>query len=323
MSVDLETLTMTEIIRLQDQLSQVLKRRFERPLALAFSDIVDSTPYFARFGNEAGRGLQQRHVDLLQQVLPPSHGRIVDTAGDGAFFCFPSVEQATTALIELQKRISGDNVLRPREHQLVVRIGLHWGPVLTDGVQCTGDAVNLCARVATSAKGGEIRLTREAFLEITTVDVRLSCRSLPPVELKGLSRPVEMLVLNWRDHSVFPATCTVEETGEEITLPERDIIAFGRLTHSEGLPANDVVLAHPDPNITKQISRWHFELRRHPDGFRLRQVSDQLTEVDGVPVQKGLEVPIRPGSTVRLGKVMTLHFESASPFDLSTRTQIF
>ena len=100
----------------------------------------------------------------------------------------------------------------------MVRIGLHWGPVLTDGVQCTGDAVNLSARVATSAKGGEIRLTREAFLEITTVEVRLSCRSLPPAELKGLSRPVEMLVLNWRDHSVFPATVTVEETGEEITL---------------------------------------------------------------------------------------------------------
>ena len=45
-------LSMTEIIRLRDLLSKALTRRFERPLALAFSDVVGSTPYFARFGDE-------------------------------------------------------------------------------------------------------------------------------------------------------------------------------------------------------------------------------------------------------------------------------
>ena len=83
--MDLDGLTMTEIIRLQDQLSQTLKRRFERSLALAFTDIVDSTIYFAQLGNEAGRGLQQRHFDLLARVVTEHDGRIVDTAGDGAF----------------------------------------------------------------------------------------------------------------------------------------------------------------------------------------------------------------------------------------------
>src|SRR5262245_8242813 len=97
---DFEILTMTEIIRLQEELSRVLKRRFERSLAIAFSDIVDSTAYFARFGDEAGRGMQQRHVDLLAQSLPLGEGRIVDTAGDGAFTCFPSVEHAVAALID-------------------------------------------------------------------------------------------------------------------------------------------------------------------------------------------------------------------------------
>ena len=79
------TLSMTELIRLQDVLSKALVRRFEKRLALVFTDVVGSTPYFARFGDEAGRKLQQRHFDLLNAVIAPEGGRMIDTAGDGAF----------------------------------------------------------------------------------------------------------------------------------------------------------------------------------------------------------------------------------------------
>jgi hypothetical protein len=49
MDRDFENLTLTELVRLQSELSQSLTRRFERRLALTFSDIVGSTAYFARF----------------------------------------------------------------------------------------------------------------------------------------------------------------------------------------------------------------------------------------------------------------------------------
>ena len=52
---NLGTLGMTEIVRLQNQLQNELRRRFERSLLMAFSDIVGSTPYFARFGDAVGR----------------------------------------------------------------------------------------------------------------------------------------------------------------------------------------------------------------------------------------------------------------------------
>jgi class 3 adenylate cyclase len=322
--VDFETLSMTEIIRLQDQLSQVLKRRFEKQLALAFTDICDSTRYFQEFGNEAGRGLQQRHFDLLSQAVAEEGGRIVDTAGDGAFTCFPGVGEAARAMVRLEQRLSDDNLLRQREHQLVVRIGLHFGPVLTDGNQVTGDAVNVCARVASSAGRGEIRISADAFRQLTDVTLRVACKALPAVELKGVGRPVELMVLSWRDSQLFPSFVIIEETGQEIPLPDQDVIAFGRLGQADGgMPANDVVLHHPDVQVVKQISRWHFELRRQSSGFVLRPVSDQLTEVDGLPVEKGREVPVRPGTLVRLAKALTLRFESPSPFDaISSATEI-
>lgn len=303
-------MTMTEIIRLQDLLSRELKVRFEKEVALGFSDIVGSTEYFARFGDESGRKLQQRHYDFLQQVVRDKQGRIVDTAGDGAFMVFPTAESAAAAFIELQTTISGDNLTRPREHQLQVRLGLHWGPVLTDGQQVTGEAVNLAARVTASAAPGEIRLTMDVFRSFSNTFYRLSSRVLGPVALKGIFRPVDLLTLQWRDRNLYPDSVRIRETGWQIRLPPQDTISFGRLQENEGVAANDVVLSMTETADTLKISRWQFELRRYPDGFRLRPVSEQLTEVDGVPIAKGMEVLIRPGTLVRVARIATLEFFS-------------
>ncbi len=303
--IDFSTLSMTEIVRLQNQLQQELTRRFERPMALAFSDIVGSTAYFSSFGDAAGRQLQQLHLDLLHACLPAHQGRVVDTAGDGAFLTFPSTDAAAASLIELENAISRENAARARDRQLQVRIGIHHGPVLTDGEVVSGDAVNLCARVASSARPGEIRLTREAFQELA-LQQRLGCRPVHNAELKGVARPVELLALDWRDHSVFPTRVRIEETREDLELPAQDIVGFGRLREHEGKPANDIVLTPVDPTQARQIGRWHFELRRWPDGFRLRAVSDGMTEVDGVAIAKGHEVKVGPGTRIRVARVLTL-----------------
>jgi class 3 adenylate cyclase len=303
----LGTLSMAEVIRLQELLSRELRRRFEKELALVFSDVVGSTDHFARFGDEAGRRLQQRHFDLLGPPVLAGGGRIVETGGDGAFIVFPSVEAAARALIELEQAILRDNLMTAQQQQLRVRVGLHWGQVLSDETHVTGDSVNLAARITASAAAGEIRITREAYQELPNT-LRLQSRPLGPLELKGIPRLVTAFSLDWRDHDAFPDAVRIRETGEEIQLPNQDTIRFGRLKESDGVPANDVVLLLPDETATRKISRWHFELRRHPDAFVLRSVSEQPTEIDGVPLAKGAEVPIRPGSVVRVGQVVTLEF---------------
>jgi class 3 adenylate cyclase len=306
---DFGTLSMAEIIRLQNALQQELTRRFQRQAALAFCDIVGSTEYFSRFGDAAGRQLQLLHVDLVGECLARHQGRLVDTAGDGAFLTFSTADSAIGALMELQTAVSGANAPRSREHQLRLRIGAHWGPVLTDGVAVSGDAVNLCARVADSAEPGEIRLTREMYRE-TSAAHRLKCRLLGATELKGVARQVELLVLDWRDRELFPTHLRIEETADVRRLPDQDIISFGRLREHEGAAANDVVLTLDDPQRALQISRWHFELRRFPDGFRLRRLSDRQTEVDGAPVPKNGEFAVKAGSKVRLARVLTIAFFS-------------
>ncbi|MCY7304747.1 MAG: adenylate/guanylate cyclase domain-containing protein [Rhodoferax sp.] len=304
---DPAALTMTEIIRLQTLLSQELTRRFERNAALAFTDIVESTRYFAQFGDEAGRRLQQLHLDLLEQNLVQHQGRLVGTAGDGAFVCFASASAAATSMAAFLNAMSAANQSRARAHQLSVRVGMHWGPVLTDGEQVTGDSVNLCARIASTAQPGQLRLSGEMFQQLAPQQ-RVACAVLASVPLKGITRAVELFEMHWRDPLCFPSYLIVRESGERILLPQLDTLCFGRGETQQGASINDVILVLPDPTASKQISRKHFELLSRPGGYVIKTLSTQLTELDGVAMQRDQELPLRPGALLRLARVMTLEF---------------
>ena len=135
------------------------------------------------------------------------------------------------------------------------------------------------------------------------------------VELKGAGRALALMALDWLDRDLFPVAVRVRETGELIDLPQQDIVSFGRMDIIEGMSANDVVLSLPDGTATRQISRWHFELRRRPEGYILRSVTTHPTLVGGQPLQRGEEVPVVPGSVVTLSGVMSLEFVASSRLD--------
>src|SRR5947209_19532169 len=100
--IDPGTLDMTEILRLQSQLQSELRRRFERSLLMAFSDIVGSTPYFSRFGDAVGRQLHQLHYDLLAQAATEAQGRVVDAVGDGVICVLPRAEAGLRSILASQ-----------------------------------------------------------------------------------------------------------------------------------------------------------------------------------------------------------------------------
>jgi class 3 adenylate cyclase len=304
--LDLRSLGLSQLLELRERLSRALVRRFERTMAMVFTDIVGSTTYFAQFGDEAGHALQRRHLDMLASILPEHGGRVVDTAGDGAFTCFPEAESALAAMLEVLRRIEVQDRSRPPEHHLTLRIGIHVGSVLTDGVTVAGDAVNLAARVTATGRPNEIRLTRAAAAQLGEAR-RDRLRPVGPTALKGFARPVDLMSYEWGDETV-PNLVLIEETAERHPLPDKPTITFGRLRELEGKPANDVVIELPERAQQLHISRWHFELRRERTGMFLYSLSDQATEVDGAPVAKGDTVQVRAGTVVRLGGgAATLH----------------
>lgn len=125
MSIDFESLTLREIIQLQNQLSSCLARWFEKRLAIIFSDIVGSTAYFQRYGDQAGRQIHQQHLDLLAANLEGSDGRIVDTAGDGALLAFTKIEDATEFSIRFHRAHWHTDRSSLPEHRWQTRTCIH------------------------------------------------------------------------------------------------------------------------------------------------------------------------------------------------------
>jgi class 3 adenylate cyclase len=305
---DIEKLSLTEILSLQNDLSRMLLRRFGAQRALVFTDVVDSTNYFQAHGDEAGRRLLQRHNDLIAEKAKLFNGRVIDTAGDGAFSAFPNPRLAAEALIGLFEDIARENLDYPFQHQLQVRAGIHHGDVLTDGQIVTGDAVNVSARVASLAEPGQIRVSRSAFDQFPA-GLRTRCGKFRTDTLKGVVHPVESMVLHWRNPALFPTSVRVLETGKSHILPlDLDLIRFGRLDFFNGNAANEVVLTHPDTDAMRKVSRWHFELRRLPTGFRLRQLSKAGVTVNGKSVTAGEDIALPPGATVVVSGVLRLEF---------------
>ena len=307
--IDYDALTLTDLIKLQDEIEQETRSRYEKSVVLVFTDVAGSTAYYERHGDAAGRALLQRHLDLLDDVMGLHQGRVVDTAGDGAFCTFTRLLPAVLAMSELQSQIAADNGRRSAEHHLGLRIGIHMGDVLTDGVIVTGDAVHMAARVSNTADAGEIHLTESTMMQLPPA-FRVRCKPLPAAKLKGFAEQVALASLEWRDTRLFPTRVTIDETRQAFDLPSVDLVRFGRLEEHDGKVANEVVLAHPDPQVMRRISRWHFELHRRPNGMFLRVVSRANTEVDGQVVGLGEEVQVKPDSTIKLGWVLTIRLQS-------------
>ena len=52
--------------------------------------------------------------------------------------------------------------------------------------------------------------------------------------------------------------------------------------------------------------------RRAPDGLHLRTLSDGLTTVDGQPVSRGVDIPVRSGTRIGVADTLNLRLTGAT-----------
>jgi class 3 adenylate cyclase len=315
---DFGVLSLAELVELRDRVARELTDRFEQRLALLFTDVVGSTAYLARYGDVAGRELLARHHRLLGRVVDELGGRIVDTAGDGAFCTFSGARDGAVALVRLFNNLLEDNAGVGPVHRLKLRSALHWGPVLVDGDHVTGHAVHTAARLCDAAEAGECRLSDAAFAALPA-NLKPLCRRAGEIDARGLETPIETSILDWRDPKKMPTAIEIVETGFQTVIPLADTVAIGRMAEVAGRPANDIVIELPNSDHARRISRWHLELEITPDGYLLRSVGRAVTEINGETLTSEITRLVRPGDEIRLGKVATLRL-FAPTLDTGTTT---
>lgn len=303
--VDFDRLDLPALLDLQTQIRSELTSRFESQQALVCVELADAE---FRVG-QPDSGLPKRCYGLLSEASAPHSGRIFAIEGDTLRTCYPSGKAALRAVLSFIDAVTEHNYKCAREEQIMVAIGLHWGPVLTNGRLVTGPSVSTVVRIAEAAGRSRVLLSQHALNQIQRVTQAICA----PVA-SSIGDDLELYSLPWGDERWLINKVRIEESGELFSLPPQDIIGFGRLDALvDGTRANDIVLTHPDGESQLAISRWHFELRRTRRGHVLRSMSSQPTEVDGKLVECHQEAPVRPGTIVRLAQVMTLRFLGNEP----------
>lgn len=97
----------------------------------------------------------RRSRSVFSKGIEMRGGRIANTAGDGLIAEFPSVIDAVSAAVAIQRELEAGQDLLP------FRIGLHLGDVIVDGDDLLGDGVNLAARLQDMAREGGILATQQ------------------------------------------------------------------------------------------------------------------------------------------------------------------
>jgi class 3 adenylate cyclase len=154
---------------------------------VVFTDIVSSTARASRLGDARWQQLLADHDAMARRQLRAFGGSEVSTTGDGFLATFDSPARA----LEWARAVrDGVGPLG-----LAIRAGVHTGEVESVGVDVTGIAVNVAARVMASAGPGEVwasdivrQLTAGAGLAFTergTHRLRGVDGSWPLVELVG------------------------------------------------------------------------------------------------------------------------------------------
>jgi len=144
--------------------------RAEAPQAstFLFADIAGYTALTEAHGDEDAVELARMFCRAVGEMAGADGGELVKTIGDAVMVRHPDAARA----VALGLRAAGE--VLPGHGFPTVRVGMHHGPALESEGDWFGSTVNLAARVAALAAGGEVLLTgavREAAGELEGVSL--------------------------------------------------------------------------------------------------------------------------------------------------------
>jgi len=171
--------------------------------AIVFADISGSTRLYETLGDAIARELVSQCLDLMTEQVNRHNGAVIKTIGDEIMATFATAEQAVEACMAMQEAVAEDLPQR-NEHtppNFTIRIGMHFGTCILEGGDVFGDAVNVAARMAGIAKGGQIITTQDTAAALSPA-VRSSTRHLDRIPIKGKAEDVDIFEVIWQADDV-------------------------------------------------------------------------------------------------------------------------
>ena len=168
--------------------------RETRDLAIAFTDLAESTRLFRELGDAAARELTTGFYARVTAVLPQHGGRLIKTLGDGVMCAFPDADRAVLATASLHAQVAS---IRAPEQPYRVHSGVSYGSVIVEGADVFGTIVNVAAYLAAIARTNQI-LATQATVDRLSPPIRATARAAYTARLKGDDRESLVHELVWQ-----------------------------------------------------------------------------------------------------------------------------
>jgi adenylate cyclase len=166
--------------------------RIERRLAAILA--ADIAGYSRLMGADE-EGTLERFKALRGELVDPKigehRGRMVKTTGDGILIEFPSVIEAVSCAVAVQREMARRNAGTPQDRRIAFRIGVNLGDIIVEDGDIHGDGVNIAARLEGIAEPGGICISEDAFRQVRgKVDAGFD--DLGEQSLKNIVRPMRI-----------------------------------------------------------------------------------------------------------------------------------
>jgi len=162
---------------------------------ILFTDVEGSTALTHKLGDARAREVMREHERMVRTALGAYGGSEVKTMGDGFMASFASASQALKCAVAMQRAFAQRN--ETADEPIRVRMGLNAGEPIAEAEDLFGTAVNLAARIAAQAAGGEI-LAPSVVRELCAGKGFLFA-DRGEVALRGFEDPVRLYEVRWGD----------------------------------------------------------------------------------------------------------------------------
>lgn len=168
--------------------------RHTQELAIAFTDLAESTRLYRELGDTRAHDLTQSFHGQVALVVPEHGGRLVKTLGDGVMCAFPEPDRAVLAMSALHARTAA---LGDPKKPLRVHSGVSFGTIIVQDGDIFGTVVNVAAYLSAIARANQI-LTTQAVVDRLSAPVRSCARAAYTARLKGDDRESVVHEILWQ-----------------------------------------------------------------------------------------------------------------------------
>ena len=201
---------------------------------------------------------RHRH-ELFDPAFDKYHGRIFKEIGDGVLVEFPSVVDAVQCAVDIQRAMPTRQAELTSDQQIIYRIGINLGDVITSDGDVHGDGVNVAARLESLADPGGICISGTVYDQLRS-NVDVGYDSMGEIQVKNIERLIRayrILLEEKDDKTAKPAsslTSTRRRFGLRNVLLSVVIVGLGLASYATYFKYANLDNPALSENLDKQIA---------------------------------------------------------------------